>query len=105
MIHTIKKEFTKNQCLFKQIGSGLGWYIYKVYIPIEDENKQKYSVHYEYFKQKFNTPKKSFGHIVAGDTYETYPSDEAFGIWAWCCTSLKYAIKDIKRRIHLKSKN
>ena len=104
MIHSIKKQFKKHNCLYKRIGSGLGWYIYKVCIPSEDD-AQKQSIHYEYFKQRFNTPTKSFGHIVAGDSYETYPSDEAFGVWAWCCTSLDYALRDIKRRLLLKSKN
>ena len=104
MLHKLQKKFTKKHCLFKQVGSGFGWYIYKVYIPNEDKDAQKYSIHYEYFRIKTRVETIDFTNRIVGDTYEEYPWDEAFGAWAWCCTSLEYALKDIQRKDKLKSK-
>ncbi len=96
MIKYLEKEFTKHGNKIKRVASGKGWYIYKVLIPMSDE-PSKYSVHYEYFQQRFRqNPWKG--------EFEQYPWDNAFGFWAWCCTSLDYALRDIKRRRHLKSK-
>jgi hypothetical protein len=98
MIKYLEKEFTQNGNKFKRVASGYGWYIYKVAIPTA-EDPQKYSVHYEYFPQKFRqNPWKE------DEIYEKYPTDEAFGYWAFCTISLQYAINDIKRRLYKNTK-
>lgn len=96
MIKYLEKDFCKNGIKFKRVASGYGWRIYKVMIPTEDD-PQKYSVHYEYFQQKFQK-----NPWIEGVLFEQYPWDEAFGNWAFCTISLQYAINDIKRKLYKK---
>ena len=31
------------------------------------------------------------------DEYEVYPSDESFGAWAWCCSTVKSVEKMLNK--------
>ena len=59
--------------IFTQLNKSEKAYIYKV-----DTGS---STHYEVFKRKVN---KQFNCI-------SYPSDKAFGYWAWSCSTLRRA--------------
>lgn len=61
--------------IFTQINKSYYAYIYEV--------KTGNSTHYEVFKHKENT---HFNCV-------SYPSNKAFGIWAWSCTKLERAIE------------
>ena len=69
---------------FNGIGQVKGYYFVQL---INDEKGYLYevrsgnTVHYEIFRRVENT---RFGII-------SYPSNKAFGIWAWTCPSLKRA--------------
>jgi hypothetical protein len=60
--------------IFTQIKKSKCAYIYKVHTG--------YSEHYEVFKHKENS---HFNCV-------SYPSDKAFGIWAWSCSNLDKAL-------------
>jgi hypothetical protein len=51
------------------------------------------SIHYEVFKKRIN---KQFNCI-------SYPSDKAFGLWAWSCTKLERA-NEIFEQLNLKER-
>ena len=56
------------------------------------------NVFYEIFKMKVNKPNN-----IMPDSYEVYPSDEEFGIRAWCCSDYGSVVRvfenDIKEDI------
>ena len=74
----LKKEFTKKGVNFKQIYKDKDLVIYETEYPS-----------YEVFKLKTHLPDK-----YHDDVYEMYPYDEAFGVWAWSCSS-KESVKRI----------
>lgn len=83
-VKELEKEFTKNNVQYKQIEATDKYFVYEC-TPKEGP------VYYEIFKRKTVQ--------VIGDIYKEkaypgydrlvkYPYDEAFGQWAWCCSTL-----------------
>ena len=66
----LKLEFTKKGINFKQIYKDDKMVIYQTSFPS-----------YEIFRRVVHSP-----DIFHQDTYEQYPSNEAFGTWAWSCS-------------------
>lgn len=52
--------------------------------------------YYEVFKRKTSVCIDFETKIPTGEYKETYPRDESFGIWAWCCKSYDSAMKHIE---------
>jgi len=63
--------------IFNQIKRTKHAYLYEV--------KENDVIHYEVFKRKINTMYDCI----------SYPTDKAFGIWAWTFMDLDYAIKKL----------
>jgi hypothetical protein len=61
--------------IFTQINKSENAYLYEV--------NTGHSIHYEVFKHKENT---QFDCV-------SYPSNKAFGVWAWSCTKLQRALE------------
>ena len=54
--------------------------------------------YYELFKYKTHAPNK-----FRDDEFEVYPSDEVFGLWAWCCSSQKSVEKVLNKHFNLEA--
>ncbi len=78
IMQELKEQFTgRGQVkgfIFTQKNKSDYGYIYEV--------NTGYSIHYEVFKHKVN---KQFDCV-------SYPSDKAFGFWAWCCKDYERAL-------------
>ena len=85
----LKKEFTRKGVQFKQMFKNAKVVIYRLSRTYDNGIT---SIWYEVFKNRIHLPDKY--HY---DSYEVYPFDEAFGDWAWCCSSLKSLEKIVKR--------
>lgn len=91
MTKELDKEFTKKGEIFTQIEKGDTYYIYK--------RDLKTVVYYEVFERKvmklndFWRQYDTNGKYVGYDNFVQYPSDEQFGKWAYCCSSLEKAKK------------
>lgn len=78
-IKEIRKEFNKNEYLYKQIVATEKGYIYE----LTSENITRYEV----FKRKVNTQYNIY----------SFPGNESFGIWAWSVVTLGYAKDRLNR--------
>lgn len=71
---------------------------FAIYECTQETEEGEPSVFYEIFKMKVNKPNN-----IMPDSYEVYPSDEEFGIRAWCCSDYGSVVrvfeKDIKEDI------
>ena len=79
----LKKYFRKKNTEFFQVWKDDDVVIYKLRQKSED-NQNEFSEWYEVFRR---TVKQA--DIYHSEEYEKYPSDEAFGSWAWSCANLK----------------
>lgn len=81
----LSKHFQFRQNTYVQVEEGESHYIYAVYnLKDKPEGEPSY---YEVFRKKSRK-----AETINGRSYperEAYPSDDAFGNWAWCCTTLE----------------
>ena len=82
----LKKDFTKNGVHYQQLMKNEQIVLYRC------SREEGLDTYYEVFKRKTHTP-----DIYHNDTYEVYPSDEAFGSWAWCCSNGKSLEKVLRK--------
>ena len=82
----LSKQFQFRQNTYVQVEEGESHYIYAVYnLKDKPEGEPSY---YEVFRKKADKEKT----FPSGQTYperEIYPSEDAFGNWAWCCGTLE----------------
>lgn len=85
----LEKQWKKGNRTFTQIYSDGKWYIYEVF-AVYDEKRNITHTYYEVFKKKV-APHKIYdnGWKTTGEMCERYPSNEDFGVWAWCCNTVK----------------
>ena len=76
----MEKTFTRRGCTYTCIDGNRYWSVYEV----RDKNN---NVYWEVFKKRKRR------------NVEVYPSNEDFGVWAWCCTTRESLIKVITRLI------
>jgi hypothetical protein len=77
---------------FDQVYNINGWYIYQVRMPNTDK------MHYEIFKETLQQHQVcENGKWTKVDNVGSvrYPSDECFGLWAWCCPTIESCMKHI----------
>lgn len=86
----LKKEFTKKGITFKQMYKSNCLAIYSVSHKGVDDGKAR--TWYEVFR--ILVKQKDLFHY---DDYEKYPNDEAFGQWAWSCSSVKSVEKVLNK--------
>lgn len=89
MIQELQTEFIGSGSVkgfkFTQLERSANAYLYKV----EVEN----SKHYEVFKKKLTKVCVDFNKRIYSETDKkvSYPKDNDFGKWAWCCDKLEVA--------------
>lgn len=88
-IRELPIEFSKKGVQFKQLVKTDEWYIYEL--------SKDGSVWYEVFKYKLVNLHPLDQEMEIYDKKECYPSDESFGLWAWCCSDWKCVQKVMKR--------
>lgn len=86
----LKAEFTKRGSTFKQLHKDERLAIYSV-TRLNADDGTPYTW-YEVFRRLVK--EKDLYHQ---DTYEKYPSDEAFGTWAWSCSNKQCVEKMLKK--------
>lgn len=91
----LEKRFNFRKNTFVQLEEGDDYYLYGVW-NLKDEAIGTPS-YYEIFKKKIAKEKK----MPSGATYqerEKYPSDNDFGVWSWCSSSMERVniIKNLK---------
>lgn len=72
----LRKEFTKRGNTYTQVFSNDEAFVYRVTFTKYDGTEGSF---FEAFKRMVQK-----ADLYHGDSYEAYPSDEAFGSWAWC---------------------
>lgn len=83
-IQKINEEFFYKGEVFVRVFENEGWYIYK--------RTKDGASYYEVFMKKavnridYNTKQPT------GEQKHTYPRDEHFGKWAWCCRTYEKAL-------------
>ena len=88
-LRELDKEFTKRGVNFKQEVKNDELVIYRC---TNIETKDEY---FEVFK--YRTAKPHPMDEGTWDLVELYPSDNAFGVWAWCCSSVPCVNKVLKK--------
>lgn len=91
----LEKQFNFRKNTYVQLDEGNNYYLYGVW-NLKDEAIGEPS-YYEIFKKKIVKEKR----MPSGVTYperEKYPSDNDFGVCAWCCSSMDRVdyIKNLK---------
>lgn len=87
----LEKEFTKKGVLYTQMEKTEEYVLYRC------KNIEFGNVYYEVFKYRTGKP-----HFMSGEDFdliEVYPSNDAFGNWAFCCSDLKCVEKVMKTRM------
>lgn len=75
----LKKEFTRGGGFrYRQVFKNHKFAIYECEQTFDNG---KTDFFYEIFKILVKKP-----DMFHNDEYEAYPSDESFGVWAWCCS-------------------
>jgi predicted transcriptional regulator YdeE len=83
----LKKEFNKKgNRHFKQLEKTEQYALYEVTAKNDDAT----DVYYEIFQMRYHKPDR-----FHDDEFEVYPSDEDFGVWAWCCNTKERARKKL----------
>lgn len=85
----LKKDFTKKGINFHQIMKDDNVVVYQLTRKYDNGAEESYL---EIFK--YNVKDADRYH---SDEYEAYPSDEAFGKWAWCATKYEQIQKIIEK--------
>ena len=90
MVKLLRDTFTKKGISYKLLEKNKSYVLYEC--STED---YKY---YEIFKYKIQPFPKMFENPEGYDEMEVYPSDEQFGLWAWCCSNMNRVeyIKKVK---------
>lgn len=84
-ITEIDKEFTYKGENFVRVFENGEWYIYR---------RDHYGTfYYEVFMKKVVDKIDFDTKVPTGEKKFTYPKDDHFGRWAWCCKSLESAMK------------
>lgn len=85
----LKETFKRCGVTYEMILNDGKWYIYRC---IDDNVNGTY---YEVFKRNIIKHRTCIDGKWAStdDTEVRYPSDECFGVWAWCCNTLERAMK------------
>lgn len=78
----LKKQFTKKETDFNQIYKDNDVVIYK--LTRNNADGDGMYTWFEVFKRKVKPQ-----DIYHEDEFEKYPSDEAFGNWAWSCSNVE----------------
>lgn len=78
----LQKEFKAHKNLYRQIENEGGVYVYAVH-NYEAEQPS----YFEIFKRKEIGEKEIFGRLQPA--HVKYPSDNDFGVWAWCCSDME----------------
>lgn len=82
----LEKQFTYKSDEFIQIHSSATAYIYK--------RMHGNKAYYEVFGIKVSEILKDFENKIGSGVYkERYPSDNDFGVWAWCYVDINKAIE------------
>lgn len=92
----LKKEFVKNNKGFKQVLETSNFFMYQV-TAYGNDNYQ--DIYYEVFKKKPQLEQiySDSGWTKTGNRIYYYPSNEHFGLWAWCCSNEKCVMKVLKK--------
>ena len=92
----LKKEFVKNNREFKQVLETSNFFMYQV-TAYGNDNYQ--DIYYELFKKTLQNERvyDDIGWVDTGNKTYYYPSNEHFGVWAWCCSNEKCVMKVLKR--------
>lgn len=85
----LKREFSRKGVQFTQVFKNEALCLYQLAKTHIDGVTSQW---YEIFKRKVMKPDR-----FHDDEYEAYPSDESFGVWAWCCSDKKIVEKVLKR--------
>lgn len=85
----LKTEFKKNGNSYQQLWRNDSNALYQGSYDRADGKKGYF---YEVFK--VTTQKKGGFHT---DDWERYPSDEMFGVTAWCCESIESLLKQVHK--------
>lgn len=83
-VKKLEKEFKFRKNTYRQLEEGEKYYLYGVWNL--NDNTEGEPSYYELFEKKTANPTT----FPNGQTYplrELYPSDNNFGLWAWCCTT------------------
>ena len=87
-VRQIPVQFTHRGDIFERVFENETHYIYKRIHAKTD--------YYEVFKRKVVDCMDFETKELTGERKETYPKDEHFGVWAWCCGSYERAITYIQ---------
>lgn len=96
-LRKLETQFTKKGVSYRQIYNDNRWYIYECisnYAGIKD-------TYYEVFKrrnEKDRVCKNGVWSFVENQRREMYPTDEAFGEWAWCCNTIDRVYQKMKEK-------
>ena len=82
----LKKDFTRKGIRYQQLMKNEQIVLYRC------SRVDGLDTYYEVFKRKVEQPNE-----FHNDEYERYPSDEAFGSWAWCCSNGKSVEKVLRK--------
>ena len=87
----LKEHFVKGGVEFTQCFKDSELVIFQLSQPSIDDPSE-ITKWYEVFQLKVKQK-----DIYHPDEFEKYPNDEAFGVWAWCCSNEKCVVKVLKK--------
>ena len=89
----LAKQFTKKGVTYTQIEKNNKYVIYEC---IHSSKEFSYT-YYEVFKYKVQPYPTTFENPNGYKLMESYPSNESFGQWAWCCSNWRIVEKVINK--------
>lgn len=101
-LRELQKEFDKKGVKYTQLVKEIKEYVNEKYEKVKDGivvyKCSNLSYHDEYFEVfRYRIAKPHPYDAENWDMVELYPSDEAFGVWAWSCSDIDSVKKIVKK--------